>query len=282
MKPMQCLAFMLVACSIAIASSSALSATQEASDTPQYSERVREGTSPSIVGQADEAGPLTQEEVAERLSSVPVFAVVSEDNAPVIATVDREGESVQVIVFWLDHNAAQTALDNIRKTNSEMSAQARLIVISLTKAMRLASNERAKNGEITFSFLPDAKTLETATSIFNESGEVEESVESFPGIPLFFGESQEGVLTIEANGSEVVPFFFDLNDLEATLERASGGENAAVLDSTQISVVSLDQVLKSMIDPNAETNINQIEFIPSRSVLEYVEKEFPETLQQPE
>ena len=282
MKSMHCMSLMLAACSIAIGSTFVSVAAQEISGNQIGSSNIHQGEKAFILAQAEEAGPLTLEEATQRLSSVPVFLIVSQDNAPVIANIEQEGQSVQLVVFWLDHNAAQTALDNIRETNPEVSSDARLIVISLTEAMRVARTEQENDGEISFSVLPDSKTLETATTMLNESGEVEESVDTFPGIPIFYGESQEGVLTIEAIDTEVVPFFFDRKDLEATLERAGDSDNAAVLEATEIRVASLDQVLNSMIDPEAETNVSKIEFIPSRSALEYVQKEFPGTLESPE
>ncbi len=281
MTPSQCLSLILTACTIAIASGRVVA--QEASVILEQSVQVREGSIPFLMAQAEEASPLTLEEATERLSSVPVFLVVSGDNAPVIANIEQEDDSpVQLVIFWLDQNAAKEALDNIVQTNPEVSDQARLIAISLSEALRVAKTEQENDGEITFSILPNSKTLEAATSMLNESGELEEPIESFPGIPVFYGESQEGVLTIEAADNEVVPFFFDREDLAATLERAGSGENAAVLDGTQIRVTSLDQVLNSMLDPSSDTNVSKIEFIPSRSALEYVQEEFPDTLQEPE
>ena len=283
MKSMQSLTLLLTTCGLAIATAPSLASAQELSVTPDVS------AAPLILAQdtGTEAGaegeaPLTIEEATERLSSVPVFSIVSEDNSPVLANIEQEGQedAVQLVSFWLDHTAAQAALDNIREANPEVGEQARLIPIALSEALRVARSEQEEGGEIAFRVWPDTQTLETATTMLNDSGESEEPVESFPGIPVFYGESQDGVLTIEANGSEVVPFFFDRNDLAATLERAGSGDNAAVVDRTQIRVTSLNQVVNSMIAPGSETNASKIEFVPSRTSLEYVQQEFPDTLQE--
>ncbi|MEL7475248.1 MAG: Tic22 family protein [Cyanobacteria bacterium P01_E01_bin.45] len=286
MNPKQSLTLLLATCGLAIASAPLLvgnggiATAQEATSpfdthTPLL---LAQDAEPAPSGEA----PLSIEEATERLSSVPVFSIVSEDNSPVLANIEQEGDSgetVQLVSFWLDHTAAQAALDNIREANPDVGSQARLIPIALSEALRVARSEQEEGGEIAFRVWPNTQTLDMATTMLNESGEAE-PVESFPGIPVFYGESQDGVLTIEANGSEVVPFFFDRNDLAATLERAGEGDNAGVVDRTQIRVTSLNQVVNSMISPGSEANASKIEFVPARTSLEYVQQEFPDTLQE--
>ena len=281
MTPKQSLALLLTTCGLAIASAPLLATAQEASTTFEVNAPLllAQDAAPAPEGEA----PLTIDEATARLSSVPVFSIVSEDNSPVLANIEQEGENgetVQLVSFWLDHTAAQAALENIREANPDVGSQARMIPIALSEALRVARTQQEEGGEIAFRVWPDTQTLETATTMLNESGESEEPVESFPGIPVFYGESQDGVLTIEANGAEVVPFFFDLDDLAATLERAGDGESASVVDRTQIRVTSLNQVVNSMISPASEGNVSKIEFVPARTSLEFVQQQFPDTIQE--
>ena len=288
MKSIQSLTVLLATCGMAIASAPMLATAGEMTGSFKSLAEMGSPSVPIIVAQAEApaegsaAGPLSLEEATDRLSSVPVFSIVSEDNSPVLANIEQEGEeeSVQLVSFWLDHTAAQAALENIREANPTVGEKARLVPISLSEALRVARQEQENGGEISFRVWPDVENLEVATTMLNESGEVEEPVESFPGIPVFYGESQDGVLTIEAEGTEVVPFFFDRNDLQATLDRAGTGENAEVVGQTNIRVTSLNQVVNSMVNPEAENNVSKIEFVPSRTSLEFVQAEFPDTLEQ--
>ena len=284
MTPKQSLTVLLATCGLAIASTPLLATAQEASTTEVNSPLIlAQDTGAEPAPGAEGEAPLTIDEATDRLSSVPVFSIVSEDNSPVLANIEQEGENgetVQLVSFWLDHTAAQAALENIREANPDVGSQARMIPIALSEALRVARNQQEEGGEIAFRVWPNTQTLETATTMLNESGESEEPVESFPGIPVFYGESQDGVLTIEANGAEVVPFFFDRDDLAATLERAGDGDNASVVDRTQIRVTSLNQVVNSMVSPGSEGNVSKIEFVPSRTSLEYVQEQFPDTLQE--
>ena len=212
-----------------------------------------------------EGGPLTPEQALDRLSSVPVFAIVSAENAPVLANIERNGQTVQLISFWLDQVAAETALNNIQQANPNVGSQARLVSLSMTEALRVAREQQEESG-IQFRVWPNAEIVQTAIQILRETEG--EEVENFPGVPLFYGESAQGVLTVEAQGSEIVPFFFSRDDLEATLQRA-GENNSAVVSQTQIRVTSLDTVMNSMVSPEAESNVSKIEFVPARSALEY-------------
>ncbi|MEM9568453.1 MAG: Tic22 family protein, partial [Cyanobacteria bacterium P01_E01_bin.34] len=142
MNPTQSLTLLFATCGLAIASAPLLAgdggvaAAQEA--TPLFDSNspllLAQDAEPAPTGEA----PLSIEEATERLSSVPVFSIVSEDNSPVLANIEQEGDSgetVQLVSFWLDHTAAQAALDNIREANPDVGSQARLIPIALSEAL---------------------------------------------------------------------------------------------------------------------------------------------------
>lgn len=224
---------------------------------------------PTLLAQAGTApGALTRAEVTERLDAVPVFAIVSDDGTPILATVDREGEKVQIANFWLDPDEAVKTIDQIKSRTPDIGAQARVVPLSLGYAFTVAEEQKESDGNLVFQVLPKASVVTEALGMVNEESS-EEELKEFPGVPLFYGESDEGVLTVESNGSEVVPFFFDRADLKAALDRASG-ESPEVTQKTTIEVTTLEQVVSSMLAPNAETNVSKIAFVPSRNALESV------------
>ncbi|WP_017326489.1 Tic22 family protein [Synechococcus sp. PCC 7336] len=224
----------------------------------------------AIVAQADSTA-LTPDQVLDRLKTVPVFAIVSENNSPVLANIEQNGEQVQLISFWLDQKAAQTALSNVQQANPSVGGQARLVSLPMPEALRVAREQQ--ENEIQVRIWPDVETLEVALNLLRQTAG-QEDADRFPGVPLFYGESEAGVLTLEANGSEVVPFFFHKDDLEATLNRA-GAENADIAARTQVRVTSLNTVMNSMVSPNAEANVQKIEFVPSRAAIEYAREIAP-------
>ncbi len=212
------------------------------------------------------AAPLTQAEVTERLDAVPVFAIVSQDGTPVLANIDQDGQNVQVATFWLNQQEAMNTIEQIRQSNPDVAGQAQVMPLSLGYAFQVA--EEQQGTDIRFQVLPDAQISEEALTLARSTPEGAELTE-FPGVPLFYGESDQGVLTVEAEGGEVVPFFFSQVDLQAALERAAAENPAA--SATRIEVTTLEQVVGAMLDPEAEEDVTKIAFVPSRSALEFVQ-----------
>lgn len=214
------------------------------------------------------AGPMSRQEVAERLNLVPVFAIVSQNGTPVVANVERDGRTIQVVSFWLDQAQAQQVLEQVKASNPEIASQARVVPLSLGYAYEKSEEERAKNSDLYFEVVPRASDVEAAKQVLKETGQ-DVPAEAI-GVPLFYGRSGEGLLTIEQDGHEVVPFFFDRNDLRRALDRAAA-QNPDVVGKTQIEVTSLAIVVERMLAPDAQADVQKIAFIPSRSALEYVQ-----------
>lgn len=214
------------------------------------------------------AAPMSRQEVAERLNLVPVFAIVSQNGTPVVANVEREGRTIQVASFWLDQNQAQQALQQVKAKNPEVGQQAQVVPIPLGYAYEKSEEERAKNSDLYFEVVPRAADVEAAKQVLKETGQ--EVPPEVIGVPLFYGRSGEGLLTIEQDGQEVVPFFFDRNDLKGALDRAAA-QNPEVVGKTQIEVTSLAIVVERMLAPDAQEDVQKIAFIPPRASLEYVQ-----------
>ncbi|MFQ3612726.1 MAG: Tic22 family protein [Cyanobacteriota bacterium] len=222
----------------------------------------------NLLAQAAPAGPMSRQEVAERLNLVPVFAIVSQDGTPVVANVDREGRTIQVASFWLDQAQAQQVLEQVKASSPEVAGQAQILPLSLGYAYEKSEEERAKNGDLLFEVVPRTADVEAAKQVLQQTGQnvPPEAI----GVPLFYGRSGEGLLTIEQDGYEVVPFFFDRNDLRGALDRAAA-QNPDVVQQTQIEVTSLAIVVERMLAPDAQADVQKIAFIPSRSSLEYIQ-----------
>ncbi|NJK62175.1 MAG: chitin deacetylase [Synechococcaceae cyanobacterium SM2_3_1] len=204
---------------------------------------------------------LSRSEVAERLNIVPVFTVVSKDGTPILANVDQEGTTLQVASFWLGQEQATAAITQIQTANPDIAAEAQVIPVSLGYAYEVAEQQRQQSENLVFQVLPRPSDVESAMQIVKANGQTD--IEDFPGIPLFYGVSAQGILTIERDGVEVVPFFFAQQDLQLTLDRAAA-ENAEVTQATKIEVTTLEQVVDSMLDSSAAADIEKIAFVPSR------------------
>lgn len=214
------------------------------------------------------AGPLSTAQVAERLNLVPVFTIVSNEGTPVLQNVTRsDGQSIQLVNFWVGKEQADAAITEIQQSNPDVASQSQVIPISLGEAYQISESQDPEAQNIAFQVLPRNADVQSALQLLQANGE---QVNEFPGVPLFYGISDQGLLTIEKDGVEIVPFFFDHQDLKTTLDRA-GQANPGVVQSTSIQVTSLGQVVETMKDPQAQGDVQKIAFVPARASLEFVQ-----------
>ncbi len=218
---------------------------------------------------APAGGALSTEQVAERLNLVPVFTIVSQEGTPVLQNVTRnDGQSVRLVNFWIGKEQADAAIAEIQQSNPEVAAQSQVIPISLGEAYQMSESQDPEMQDIAFQVLPRSSDVQSAVQILQANGET--GATEFPGVPLFYGISPQGLLTIEKDGVEIVPFFFDQQDLKTTLERA-GQANPDVVSATDIQVTSLGQVVETMKDPQAQGDVQKIAFVPTRAALEFIQ-----------
>jgi len=228
---------------------------------------VGQGVLAQTPAPAVQDGPMSRTEVSERLNIVPVFTIVGRDGAPVLANVPQEdGNQVQVASFWLDQAQALAVVEEIKKSNPTIGQQAQVIPMSLGYAYQIAEGEKPPGVDIVFQVLPGESEVNKALEIARASGE---TLAEFPGVPLFYGVSpQGGLLTVEREGVEIIPFFFDPEDLQTALSRMGGSD---VASQTKIEVTTLAQVVGQMLYTNAKAEVRKIAFVPARSALEYIQ-----------
>ncbi|MEM1427796.1 MAG: Tic22 family protein, partial [Cyanobacteria bacterium P01_H01_bin.130] len=85
--------------------------------------------------------------------------------------------------------------------------------------------------------------------------------------------TRNGYLTLEQNGRKVVPFFFRLEDLEATIQtfREQSPENTS-LDNIKYEVSTLGQIISVLQSPEAGDLelAERIRLIPSGETMRYI------------
>ncbi|NER07499.1 MAG: hypothetical protein F6K17_35505, partial [Okeania sp. SIO3C4] len=94
----------------------------------------------------------------------------------------------------------------------------------------------------------------------------------FNGVPLFMakGGPDGGYLTIQRGEQQVIPMFFNKEDLQGMLERAKT-QQPDVFSSVKIEVVNLEGVIKAL-ENDDDPFLEKIIFIPPRESLEFVQQ----------
>lgn len=228
----------------------------------------------SLVTAAHQVLALTDEQVAERLRSVPVFAITTPEGAPLVNTVSRDGQQVAVAEVYMSPEDAEAFLEGLRQANPDLADQVSIKPLSLGEIFRLLAAAPEGSSVPRFSLVPFEDQVQAAVTLLQQQGT---SVEEFVGVPIFYAESTQsggGYLTITQGESQVIPLYFNQQDVQSLLTRVSEA-NPSLANTMQVQVTTLESlinVLRSDDDPT----LNNIFLVPPTESLQYIQQEFGE------
>jgi len=109
--------------------------------------------------------------------------------------------------------------------------------------------------------------VQSAKTVLQQTGQ---QVNEFNGVPLFLarGGAENGYLTIQRGQQEVIPLFFNKEDLQGMVDRFKQ-QQPNVTATIKIEVVNLESVLEALRTEN-DPFLTQMILIPSRESLEFV------------
>lgn len=206
---------------------------------------------------AQRAWALTAEQIASRLTQVPVFVILDAQGERLKA-VSESDENVQAPVVFLDGETAAAVLSQVEAGGQ----QAQIEVIDLASLYRDVVDSE---GVAPLLYFPIRDELAAAMEIQPE----------FQGVPLFIprrGDSDAYLPFVQ--GDEVsLPMFFSREDLQTYVDWVFE-ENPAGAEEITVEVVSLEWLLASMAaseDSTTDNQFSQVRLFPSSNVLEFID-----------
>jgi len=217
---------------------------------------------------------LTEAQVLQRLNTIPVFTITDDKGVPLLgsSTQASKTKAPQVLLFFLNPDDAKLTLNQIKKSNPTVGNKARIVIRSMNDAYEVIKKNQSKK-EIAFQIVPAKTSIDSARTILTSQGK---PTDKLPTVPVFFAtggkEKEQGLLTIEQNGKQLVPFFFEQKDLQAFIDKAKT-QQPDVANATKIQVTSIFQVLDSMVttkDNKPNPDSERFTFVPARNAIKYV------------
>jgi hypothetical protein len=203
---------------------------------------------------------LSEQEIRERLQSVPVFTLTDEQGSPLVAT---EGEN-SVAGAFISQDDAEAFLNNLKQDNPDIGARVQVVPVSLSDIYQFNNDSAEQREAVTFAYVPMEEQVQHAVSIIR-SENPNTNPENFRGVPLFVPRSaeQDGYLTIEIEGQRYVPFFFE----EEHLKQQVGDI------PVDVEVVTLEGIIQAFQADNSEAEefLKQILLVPSRESLQFLQ-----------
>jgi hypothetical protein len=213
-----------------------------------------------------ELSSLSTEEIFEKLDSVPVFTIADEQGAPLVTTGDDGNKVSGVFISEQDANDFVTELQT---KDPELASKVKVVPVSLGEIYQLSESDE---NPLNVAYVPEEEQVETAKTIASEDGE-----EYQGGVPLFVAKSgdDQGYLTIEKDAQQVIPFFFDKQQLDEMIAKFQQ-QKPELANSVNIEVVPLEGVIETLETSN-DDNLSKIVLVPSDESIEFLESYSSET-----
>ncbi|BAQ63590.1 Tic22 family protein [Geminocystis sp. NIES-3709] len=206
---------------------------------------------------------LPQDAIVQKLRPIPVFTIADGQGAPLIASNDQNGKVAGVFISKQDANSF---VEKLKKDNPDLGKQVQVVPVSLGEIFELSETNAKEKEPIIFAYVPTREQVEQAKKL---------NTEYQSGVPLFVAKAGEdqGYLTIKQNEQEVIPFFFDQQQVQQLVDNFKKAQ-PNLASSVKIEVVILEGILEALKQGDDEM-LTKIVLWPSKESIEFLRANAP-------
>jgi hypothetical protein len=211
---------------------------------------------------------LPEEQVVRTLQSIPVFTVTDAQGAPLVASVPAENNKTQSVAgVFISQKDAQAFVDRLQKEKPDIGKNVRVVPVSLAQIFKLRQENRNKPDGLTFAFIPVQQQVQTAQTLMGQGGQ---QGQQFQGTPLFVarGGQENGYLTIQDNGKQVIPFFFEKEQLQQLVDRFKQ-QKPDMASTVKVEAVTLEGVIQTLQTSNNQ-QLQNLVIVPSQESISFL------------
>ncbi|MEQ9354667.1 Tic22 family protein [Coleofasciculus chthonoplastes] len=207
---------------------------------------------------------LTEQQVMEKLQTVPVFTVTDGEGSPLVASIPNQNNQNEAVAgVFISQGDAEAFVERLKQEKPELGNQVRVVPVSLAEVYQLDQQSQNQPNGLDFAYIPVQRQVQSAQQLLGQGQE-------FRGVPLFVakGGQQGGYLTIQQEGQQVIPFFFDKEQLQNLVNRFKE-QQPNLASSVQIQVVPLEGIINTL-QTQDNPQLEQILLIPSQESLQFL------------
>ena len=228
----------------------------------------------SLIG-ATQALALPEDQIVKKLGSIPVFTITDSKGAPLVASVPKaqnqgstSNQQTSVAGVFINQKDAQAFVEQLKTKNPELAKTVRVVPVSLGEVYKLDQANQNKPNSLDVAYVPSQNQVNAAMDLLRQSGQ--KNVNQFNGTPLFVARAgkEKGYLTIKQANQEIIPFFFNKEELQSMLERFKK-QQPKLASTLEIQVVNLEGVLQTLKTRN-DQELNQIMLVPPQESIQFV------------
>jgi nickel transport protein len=212
---------------------------------------------------------LPEEEIIKKLVPIPVFTITNAEGSPLLASLtDDNNNSASVAGVFISKQDADNFVQQLLNQDNPNLNDVQVTPVSLAEVYQMEQESQSNPDQpVVFDYVPIQSEVQSALQVLQNNGE---PTENFNGVPLFLatGGADNGYLTIQQGGSQIIPLFFQKEQLEMMLGRL-GEQQPDLAASVEIQVVNLQGVINLLRNSDDE-QLNQIVLVPPRESIDYI------------
>lgn len=207
---------------------------------------------------------LPAAQVLEKLQTVPVFTVADQQGSPLVATGEDKKKVAGVFISEKD---AKNFVQRLQKENPDLGNKVQVVPVSLGEVYKLAQANEKKPDGLNFAYVPTQAEVDSAKKILGDKYQ--------GGVPLFVakGGKEGGYLTVVQNNQQVIPFFFEKNQLQQMVDRFAK-DKPDISSTLKIEVVPLESMIATLQQSNDEM-LTKILLVPSQESIDFLRSNAP-------
>ena len=210
---------------------------------------------------------LSPEQIEQKLGPVPVFTITDGNGAPLVAKVPNGKKQENVAGVFISQKDAQGFVEQLKTKNPDLAKTVKVIPVSLGEVYKLEQANKNKPNAPNFTYVPTQQEVSSALTLLHQSGQ---NVNNFDGTPLFVARAgkEKGYLTVRRNNKEVIPFFFNKEELQAMVDRFKQ-QKPDLAGTVEIQVISLEGMIQTLKTHN-DSGLNEVVLVPPQDSIDYV------------
>jgi nickel transport protein len=162
---------------------------------------------------------------------------------------------------------AQDFIKKLNETNAELARKVKVVPVSLGDVYKLNEENLKKPDGIGFAYVGVAAQQNMAVELLRQSGQ---QVQEFKGVPLFVarGGEKSGYLTIQQGDKQVIPLFFDKEQLQIMIDNFKR-QQPSLASTVKIEVAELSSMIQTL-KTSDDKGLNSLLLVPSRESIEFL------------
>ena len=211
---------------------------------------------------------LPEDQVLKKLDPVPVFTIADEQGAPLVASGE---DQAKVAGVFISQDDAKQFVNQLKTQNPELAEKVKVVPVSLGEVYKLSESAESQENALNFAYVPEEEAVNSAKTIGEANNQPYQG-----GVPLFVakGGDDKGYLTIEKDAQQVIPFFFDKQQLEDMVTKFKE-QKPEVAASVDIEVVPLEGVIETL-ETSEDKMLEKIVLVPSTESIEFLQNSSPQ------